>query len=102
MATEYRIAVHARTTSGFDTIGEFFIGTDRQEANQLFKCLKGSPDNLEDGVLLMDLHEINRGLMFDIHMIQCSLDQVADNCRLITKHQFKALNLKNLSNGDGG
>jgi hypothetical protein len=96
MAIEYRIAIHARTSSGFDTIGEFFIGTDRQEANQLFKSLKGSPDNLEDGVLIMDLRELNRGLLFDVHMIQCTLDQVADNCRLITKHQFRALNLKDV------
>jgi hypothetical protein len=96
MAIEYRIAIHARTSSGFDTIGEFFIGSDRQEANQLFKSLKGSPDNLEDGVLIMDLRELNRGLLFDVHMIQCTLDQVADNCRLITKHQFRALNLKDV------
>jgi hypothetical protein len=96
MAIEYRIAIHARTASGFDTIGEFFIGTDRRQANQLFKSLKGSPDNLEDGVLIMDLRELNRGLLFDVHMIQCTLDQVADNCRLITKHQFRALNLKDV------
>jgi hypothetical protein len=55
MAIEYRIAIHARTASGFDTIGEFFIGSDRHQANQLFKSLKGSPDNLEDGVLIMDV-----------------------------------------------
>jgi len=96
MSTEYRIAIHARTTSGFDTIGEFYVGADREEASQLFKSLKGSADDLEDGVLVMDLRELNRGLLFDIHMIQCSLDQVAANCRLITKHQFKVLNLKDL------
>jgi hypothetical protein len=96
MSTEYRIALHARTTSGFDTIREFYVGRDRQEAKQLFKSLTGSADDLEDGVLLMDLRELNRGLVFDIHMIQCTLDEVANNCRLITKHQFKTLNLKNL------
>ena len=71
------------------------MGSDRQEASQLFKSLKGSADEIQDGVLLMDLRELNRGLLFDIHMIQCTLDEVADNCRLITKHQFKTLNLKN-------
>jgi hypothetical protein len=95
MSTEYRIAVHARTTSGFDTIGEFYVGTDRQEANQLFKSLNGSADDLKDSVLLMDLRELNRGLLFDIQMIECTLDEIADNCRQITKHQFKTLNLKN-------
>ena len=94
MAIEYRIALHARTPSGFDTFGEFFIGNDRQVAKELFNSLKGSPDYLEDGLLLMELREINRNLPFDIQMIHCTLDQVADNCRLITKKQFKSVNLR--------
>jgi hypothetical protein len=96
MAIEYRIALHARTTSGFETIGEFFFGSDRQAANELFKTLKGSADQIEDGILLMELREINRDLPFDIQLIHCTLDQVADNCRLITKNHFKTLNLKEL------
>ena len=96
MAMEYRITLHARTASGFDTFGEFFIGNDRQAAKELFSTLKGSPDNLEDGLLLIELREINRNLPLDIQMIHCTLDQLADNCRLITKNQFKKLNLEEL------
>jgi hypothetical protein len=94
MAIEYRISLHARTASGFETIGEFFIGNDRQAANQLFKTLQGSTEVFETGVLLMELREINRDLPFDIQIIHCTLDQVAYNCRLITINQFKILNLK--------
>ena len=96
MAIEYRISLHIRTASGFETIGEFFIGGDRQAANQFFKTLQGSTELIETGVLLMELREINRNLPFDIQMIHCTLDQVAYNCRLITKHQFKIINLKEL------
>jgi hypothetical protein len=53
MAIEYRIALHARTTSGFDTFGEFFIGNDRQAAKELFNSLKGSPDDVQEGLLIM-------------------------------------------------
>lgn len=91
---EYRITLHARTAYGFDTFGEFFIGNDRQAAKELFSTLKGSPDNMEDGLLLIELREINRNLPLDIQMIHCTLDQLADNCRLIAKNQFKTLNLK--------
>jgi hypothetical protein len=94
MAIEYRIALHARTASGFDTFGEFFIGNNRRAANELFKTLKGSIEHIEDGVLLMELREVNRNLPFDIKMIHCTLDEVADNCRLITKSQFNTLNFK--------
>jgi hypothetical protein len=94
MSIEYRIILHARTASGFDTLGEFFIGNDRQAAKDLFNTLKGSPDELEDALLLMELVEINRNLPLDIQMVHCTLDEMAYNCRLITKNQFKALNLK--------
>ena len=94
MAIEYRIALHTRSASGFDTFGEFFIGNDRQAAKELFGNLKGSPDSVEDGLLIMELREINRNLPFDIQMINCTLDQLADNCRLITKNQFKTITLK--------
>jgi hypothetical protein len=96
MATEYRIALHVRTASGFDTIGEFFIGHDRRAANQLFKTLKGSPDNIENGILFLELREINRGLPLDIQILRCTLEEVAENCKLITKSQFKAINLNEL------
>jgi hypothetical protein len=94
MAIEYRIALHARTSSGLETFGEFFIGTDRQAAKELFNTLKGSSEGINDSLLLMELCEINRNLPLDIRMIHCTLDEVADNCRLITKGQFKARNLK--------
>jgi hypothetical protein len=94
MAIEYRITLHARTASGFDTFGEFFIGNDRQAAKELFNTLKGSPDEIEGGLLLMELVEINRNLPLDLQMVHCTLDEIAYNCRLITKSQFKTLNLK--------
>jgi hypothetical protein len=96
MAIEYRIALHARTASGLDTLGEFFIGSDRHAANELFDALKGSPDDIEHGLLLMELQEISRNLPLDIQMIHCTLDQVAENCRTITKNQFRTLNLKEI------
>ncbi len=55
MNTEYRIALHARTASGFETLAELYIGHDRRAANQLFRTLKGSPDDSEKGLLFMEL-----------------------------------------------
>jgi hypothetical protein len=96
MNTEYRIALHARTASGFETLAEFYIGHDRRAAHQLFNTLKGSPDTIENGILFMELREIARGLPLDIRMVHCTLDEVTENCRLITKNQFKAINLNEL------
>jgi hypothetical protein len=46
MAIEYRIALHARTSSGFETFGEFFIGCDRQAAKEIFNSLHGTPEGI--------------------------------------------------------
>ena len=96
MAIEYRIVLHARTASSLETLVEFFIGSDRHAANELFNTLKGSPDDIEHGLLLMELQEISRNLPFDIQMLHCTLDQVAENCRTIAKNQFRTLNLEEL------
>jgi hypothetical protein len=94
MKSEYQIALHSKTPTGFETYAEFHIGTDEAAANRLFRSLKGSPDNIGDGILLMELRAICRGLPIDIRMIRCTLDEVTENCRIITKHCFNSFNVR--------
>lgn len=96
MAREYRIALHGKTTSGFEKYAEFFIGNDPVAARQLFSRLKGSNDQLDSGVLLMELREMCRELPLDIQFKSCALDELAENCRIITRQIF-ALNNFSLS-----
>jgi len=92
MENEFRILIHTRTSAGFETLGEFYVGTDEARAVRLFRSLKGSPDNIDNGLLIMELSSICRGLPLDIQMIHCTLDELAENCRTITKHVFNSLN----------
>lgn len=71
----------------------FFIGTSEQAAKELFENLKGSPDALEDGLLFVELRRVFRGLPIDIRMIGCTLEEMMENVRTITKHQFKSRSL---------
>jgi hypothetical protein len=92
MTSEYRIALHTKTRAGFENYAEFYIGGDESQANELFRRLKGSPDNIDDGVLLIELRAICRGLPVDMRMLQCTLDEMTENCRIITKHVFNSFN----------
>jgi len=99
MNSEYRIALHGKTPTGFETYAEFHIGTDRAAANRLFGQLKGSPDHIEDGILFMELQSIHRGLPIDIRMIRCTLDELTENCRAITKCLFNLFSLQETQSG---
>ena len=91
MTREYRIALHTKTASGFEKYAEFFVGDDPATARQLFNRLKGSKDQIDGGILLMELREICRGLPLDMQFKSCTLDELAENCRIITREIF-ALN----------
>ena len=93
MAEEYQIVLHMKTSDGFESYAEFYIGINPTEARQLFRSLKGSSEDFSEGMILMELRIISRGLPLDVQMKYCTLTEVTENCRLITKHVFKSLNL---------
>lgn len=93
MKSEYRIYIHAKTAAGFETIGKFYVGTNEDRALRLFRSLKGSPEDPRNALLIMELCSVWRGLPLDIQMIHCTLDEVEENCRIITKQAFNSFNL---------
>ena len=93
MAQEYQIVLHMKTSEGFESYGKFYIGLNAAEGRRLFQTLKGSSVDVANGIILMELRTISRGLPFDVQMKYCTLAEVTENCRLITKHVFKSLNL---------
>ena len=88
MFQEYRIAIHLKTLRGFETFGEFFLGTSGVEAQDFFRTLKGTPIQVQEGILIMELTCLVRGLPVDIQMLSCSLEELGENCKMITKYLF--------------
>jgi hypothetical protein len=80
----------------FEAFGKFFIGNDRDLAHQLFSGLEGSESVQESDILHLDLMETVDGLPVNMKVINCTLDQLANNCRIITKEIFKAKNLEEM------
>jgi len=89
MDTQFYILLNLRTAKGPESFARFFIGNNRAEASNVFSKLKGTANINEENVLYLELMETREGLPFNLEMITCTLDQLADNCKIITKEMFK-------------
>jgi hypothetical protein len=93
--TIFYIVLNTKTSDGVEVISKFFVGNDRRAANKIFKALKGTDIN-DKTILSLELMETVNGLPVNIKMISCTLEEIAENCRIITKEVFKLLNMKEI------
>ena len=92
--TIFYIRINIKTTDGFDSIGQFYAGDKKSFAYTLFENLKGSTDVSEQSLLSMELVETRQSIPFNLKIKNCSLDELADNCKRITIETFKQKNLE--------
>ena len=93
MATTFFIELNLKTVTGFERYGCFDLGDDREFAVELFSRLEGRPDADDQAVLQMDLIEKYRGLPLNLQVINCSMNELCRNIRIITRELFKHKNL---------
>jgi hypothetical protein len=93
MFQEYRITIHLKTVHGFETFAEFFLGNSCTASRELFRQLKGTPIQNQEGILIMELAGLVRGLPVEVDMLSCSLEELGDNCKVITKYLFTQTSL---------
>lgn len=94
MESTFYIQFNVKTPDGLQSYGRFSIGNDREAAAKVFRQLKGSPDVNEQNFLSMELIETVKGLPVNLQIISCTLDELAHNCRAISKEVFNQANLK--------
>ncbi len=95
METQFFITITLKTHKGLESFAKFFIGNNRHRALHIFRQLKGSGDVSEKNILYFDFIETDKGLPVNIDCINCTLDQLAENCRIITKELFISENFAN-------
>jgi hypothetical protein len=93
MESQFTILLRCRTIQGFENFGHFELGCSRTFAYAVFSELHGTTDAGEADSLTMELVEARAGLPINLKIISCTLDQLAANCRLLTKEIFKEVNL---------
>jgi len=93
METTFYIVLTMRTADGFETFAKFFTGNDRDFAHNVFNKLKGDENTNEESILHIELIETKNELPINIKIISCSLEELAENCKIIVKELFKYHNL---------
>lgn len=94
METIFFIQITMTTTEGPVSFARFDIGNRRDVALELFNKLQGSGNTGNANFLSMELMETVDLLPVNMQLINCTLDEVAYNCRLISKELFQVVNLK--------
>ena len=94
MKTVFYIDLSLKTSHGPEAYARFFIGNDREQAYRLFNKLTGTREVNEKDMLYIDFMEMRNGLPINLKMISCTLEQLTENCRIITKSLFQSVNLK--------
>lgn len=95
MKTQFYISLMLKTAKGLNSFAKFFIGDDREWAITVFKKLQGTHDVSETNVLYVEFIETKGGVPINLDMISCTLNELAENCKTITKELFKLENLEN-------
>ena len=94
METKFYILLSMKTPTGPESFAQYFIGNNRNAAKEIFRKLERTPDVDERNVLYLDFMETRDDLPVNLELINCTLEQLAGNCKVITKEIFKIINLK--------
>jgi hypothetical protein len=93
MDTQFCLVITLKTTKGTENIGRFHLGNDREKALAIFRKLKGTTDVTETNLLAFEFRETKEELPLNLKMISCTLEELAENCKMITKELFKRYNV---------
>jgi hypothetical protein len=94
--TSCHIVLNIKTATGYESYGKFFLGRNTTFAHEVFSKLKGDEAFDETNVLYLDLIEMRKGLPVNLNILSCSIVQLAENIKIITKEVFKAVNLEDM------
>jgi hypothetical protein len=92
-AINFYIGLNIKTSDGFQTFGKFFLGSDIRFADNIFRKMKGTKKITKDTIINLELTETKNELPQNIQMISCTLEELAENCKIITREIFKFFNM---------
>lgn len=97
METQFYILLSLKTINGFVNYAQYFIGNDRNGAENLFSQLNGTKIPNESIALHIDFMETVEELPVKVKTIACTLNELSDNLRIITRELFRRYNLDELN-----
>jgi hypothetical protein len=94
MDTQFCLVITLKTTKGTENIGRFHLGDNRDKAIAIFRKLKGTSEVDDSNMLSIEFRETKEELPINLKMISCTLEQLAENCKMVTKELFKTYNVR--------
>lgn len=94
MERGFYITLNIKKGAEFEKYGKFFVGEDEETALGIFKKMKGVEEADDKNFLQLDFMEMKDTLPLNIKLLSCTLDEMTENFRTITKEIFKRFNLK--------
>ena len=94
MDTQFYITFSLKTGDDYKPFAKFFIGNNHEIASAIFAQLNGSDEVNETHVLYLDFMETWEGLPKNLKVKSCTLQELTENCSIITKELFKFVNLE--------
>ena len=97
MKKQFYLLLSLKTTKGFATYGQYFLGDERPSAELIFNGLKGTTKINEHALLHLDFMETVNDLPVKVQTKCCTLEELGENCKWIAKETFRLLNLEELN-----
>lgn len=97
MISGWKIRFTMKTVNGFESICEFYAGNNKAIATAIFNALEGNDTAGNNDILQFDLLEMRKGLPCNLQIKHCTLSEMTNNCRILTREIFKYRNLADSS-----
>jgi hypothetical protein len=94
METQYYTVIKMKVLDAVIESGRFLMGDDMEFAADLYGKLSGNLDPESQFMLHMELRAESENMRETLQSKGCSLEELTENCRLITREMFKLLNLE--------
>jgi hypothetical protein len=94
METQFDLVLSLKTPKGFIDYGWYPLGSNPEFAYGLLSQMKGSDTLADSAVLHIDLVETKDGLPAKVKSLSCSLDELCENIKLISREMFRLKNLE--------
>jgi hypothetical protein len=92
--TSFHIVLNMRTCTGIQSFGRFFLGSRKDFADGIFSRLMGKRNVTDKTVLYLELTETFNDLPVNMNFLSCTLEELALNCKMITKETFRLINME--------
>ena len=85
---KFQFVISIRTPKGYIETGRFFIGDGIREAISILEQLEGNTKT-ENPILKLDLIKYGTNSDTVLETLDCTLEQISENVKIITKEVFK-------------